>query len=48
MAHTAPTGAEPRGTGSTLGRATRRLTTEPEQVFKTTEFWAMVTLIVAI
>ncbi len=32
----------------TLGRAARRLATETKQAFKTTEFWAMVGLIVAI
>ena len=31
-----------------FGRAVRRLTTETKQAFKTTEFWAMVGLIVAI
>ena len=31
-----------------LGRAARRLATETKQAFKTTEFWAMVGLIVAI
>ena len=34
--------------GSTLGRTVRRLATETKQAFKTTEFWAMVALIVAI
>jgi len=33
---------------STFGRAARRLVTETKQAFKTTEFWAMVGLIVAI
>jgi hypothetical protein len=31
-----------------VGRAVRRLTTETKQAFKTTEFWAMVGLVVAI
>jgi hypothetical protein len=34
--------------GSTVGRAARRLATETKQAFKTTEFWAMVGLVVAI
>jgi hypothetical protein len=33
---------------SSMGGAVRRLTTETKQAFKTTEFWAMVGLIVAI
>ena len=33
---------------SSFGRAARRLVTETKQAFKTTEFWAMVGLIVAI
>ena len=33
---------------TTFGRAARRLVTETKQAFKTTEFWAMVGLIVAI
>jgi hypothetical protein len=37
----------PRSRGA-LGRATRRLATETKQAFKTTEFWAMVALVVAI
>ena len=36
------------GNGSSVGRAARRLATETKQAFKTTEFWAMVGLIVAI
>jgi hypothetical protein len=39
-------GAEARRGG--LGRATRRLATETKQAFKTSEFWAMVGLVVAI
>jgi hypothetical protein len=31
-----------------FGRTVRRLTTETKQAFKTTEFWAMVGLVVAI
>lgn len=48
-AGSARTGSEPRGVGSpgTLDRV-RRLTTETKQAFKTTEFWAMVGVIVAI
>lgn len=33
---------------SGFGRAARRLVTETKQAFKTTEFWAMVALVVAI
>jgi hypothetical protein len=33
---------------SSLGSAARRLVTETKQAFKTTEFWAMVGLVVAI
>jgi hypothetical protein len=47
----ATTGATSRGLdarGSRVGRVSRRLTTETKQAFKTTEFWAMVGLIVAI
>jgi hypothetical protein len=36
------------GNGSSVGRVARRLATETKQAFKTTEFWAMVGLIVAI
>ena len=36
------------GNGSLVGRAARRLATETKQAFKTTEFWAMVGLVVAI
>ena len=36
------------GTGSSIGRAARRLATETKQAFKTTEFWAMVGLVAAI
>ena len=34
--------------GNRVGRVARRLTTETKAAFKTTEFWAMVGLIVAI
>jgi uncharacterized membrane protein YcjF (UPF0283 family) len=34
--------------GPSVGRVARRLATETKQAFKTTEFWAMVGLIVAI
>jgi hypothetical protein len=33
---------------SNFGRATRRLVTETKQALKTTEFWAMIGLVVAI
>ena len=36
------------GSGSSVGRVARRLATETKQAFKTTEFWAMVALVVAI
>ena len=36
------------GNGSPVGRAARRLATETKQAFKTTEFWAMVGLVLAI
>ena len=36
------------GSGSSVGRVARRLATETKQAFKTTEFWAMVGLGVAI
>ena len=36
------------GNGSSIGRVARRLATETKQAFKTTEFWAMVVLVVAI
>ena len=48
MATHSASGAAPRRTGGGLGGATRRLATETKQAFKTTEFWAMVALIVAI
>ena|SRR5688572_18574383 len=35
-------------TGGALGRTGRRLATETKAAFKTTEFWAMLALIVAI
>jgi hypothetical protein len=47
MATHSATGAE-RGTGRSLSPITRRLATETKQAFKTSEFWAMVGLIVAI
>jgi hypothetical protein len=34
--------------GSPIGRVARRLATETKQAFKTTEFWAMIGLVVAI
>jgi hypothetical protein len=48
MATHSATGADTSRTGGALGRATRRLATETKQAFKTTEFWAMVALVVAI
>jgi hypothetical protein len=48
MATHSATGADTRRGGGALGRATRRLATETKQAFKTTEFWAMVALVVAI
>jgi len=48
MATHSATGADVRRPSGTLGRATRRLATETKQAFKTTEFWAMVALVVAI
>jgi hypothetical protein len=48
MATHSATGADaPRSSGA-LSKATRRLATETKQAFKTTEFWAMVALVVAI
>ena len=48
MATHSASGADVQRTGGALGRATRRLATETKQAFKTTEFWAMLALIVAI
>ena len=48
MATHSATGADTRRRGGALSRATRRLATETKQAFKTTEFWAMVALVVAI
>ena len=48
MATHSATGADTRRTPGALGRATRRLATETKQAFKTTEFWAMVALVIAI
>jgi hypothetical protein len=48
MATHSATGADTRRSGGALSRATRRLATETKQAFKTTEFWAMVALIVAV
>ena len=41
------TSVDARGTGSTFSRATRRLATETKQAFKTSEFWAMIALVLA-
>jgi hypothetical protein len=48
MATHRATGADSRRSDGALSRATRRLATETKQAFKTTEFWAMVALVVAI
>jgi di/tricarboxylate transporter len=47
----ATTGATSRGLdarGTTVGRVARRLSTETKQAFKTSEFWAMIALVLAI
>jgi hypothetical protein len=48
MATHSATGAETRHPGGAIQRATRRLATETKQAFKTTEFWAMVALVLAV
>jgi hypothetical protein len=48
MATTGATRGDFADSRGLAGRAARRLTTETKQAFKTTEFWAMVGLIVAI
>jgi hypothetical protein len=48
MATTGATSGEFATNRSGVGRAVRRLATETKQAFKTTEFWAMVALVVAI
>jgi hypothetical protein len=48
MATTGATSGEFATNRSGVGRAARRLATETKQAFKTTEFWAMVALVVAI
>ena len=48
MATHSATGADTGRTGRAFGRAASRLATETKQAFKTTEFWAMVALVVAI
>lgn len=48
MATHSATGADTGRTRGAIGNATRRLATETKQAFKTTEFWAMVALVVAI
>jgi hypothetical protein len=48
MATHSATGADTRRSAGALSRATRRLATETKQAFKTTEFWAMVALVVAV
>lgn len=48
MATHSASGVDTRRPGGALSRATRRLATETKQAFKTTEFWAMVALVVAV
>jgi hypothetical protein len=48
MATTGATSREHDARSNGVGRIARRLTTETKQAFKTSEFWAMVGLIVAI
>jgi hypothetical protein len=48
MATTGASGGDIATSRPDVGRAVRRLATESKQAFKTTEFWAMVGLIVAI
>ena len=48
MATHSATGADTARGNGTFSRAARRLATETKQAFKTTEFWAMVGLVVAI
>ena len=48
MATHSASGADVPRTDGALGRASRRLATETKQAFKTTEFWAMAALVVAI
>ena len=48
MATTGATGGDRATSRPGVGRAARRLRTETKAAFKTTEFWAMIGLIVAI
>jgi hypothetical protein len=48
MATHSATGADARRPGRRISSATHRLATETKNALKTTEFWAMVALIVAI
>ena len=48
MATTGATGRDRATSRPGVGRAARRLRTETKAAFKTTEFWAMIGLIVAI
>jgi hypothetical protein len=48
MATTGATGGDRATSQPVVGRAVRRLRTETKAAFKTTEFWAMIGLIVAI
>ena len=47
MATTGATGGDIATSRPGVGRAARRLRTETKAAFKTTEFWAMIGLIVA-
>ena len=48
MATHSATGADTRRSGGGPAKAASRFATETKQAFKTTEFWAMVALVVAI
>jgi hypothetical protein len=48
MATTGATGGDLATSQPGVGRAVRRLATETKLAFKTTEFWAMVGLVVAV
>ena len=48
MATTSATNRGLDARGTTVGRVARRLSTETKQAFKTSEFWAMIALVLAI
>ena len=48
MATTSATNRGLDARGTTVGRVSRRLSTETKQAFKTSEFWAMIALVLAI